>query len=92
MKAFYCVLGGGGVWAPGPWHVPVESACSARAIHVLLASSVCSADLHLFQHPRPAHFEREVAFPFSHQVSGDYPVILIQNVSKYKRNHLFVCR
>lgn len=66
----YVVPGGGGVWALSPRHVPLESACFACAVHVLLASSVCSADLHLFQHPRPARFQGEIAFPFSHQVSG----------------------
>lgn len=84
------VSGGGSVWAPGSWHVPVESACSTRAVYVLLASPVCSADLHIFQHPRPAHFQGEVAFPFSHQVNGVYIVIFIPNVSNYTGNHFYL--
>lgn len=67
-----CVPGGGGVWAAGSGYVSVEPAGPSSSLHVFLAPAVCSADLLLLQHQRPAYLEGEAAFPLSHQVKSHH--------------------
>ncbi len=56
-QALLCIilLGAGGLWVAGSRYVSVESVGSARVVHVFLASSVCSANLHILHYTGPAH-------------------------------------
>lgn len=64
-----CFLSGGrSVWPACFRHVPVEPAGSSSSLHVFLARALCSADLHLLQHQRPAYLKGEAPIPLSYKV------------------------
>lgn len=64
----FCPAGGRSVRASCFGNVTVEPAGPSSSLHVFLARAVCSADILLLQHKRPAYFQREAAFPFSYKV------------------------
>lgn len=68
ISVFFCPAGGRSVRASCFGNVTVEPAGPSSSLHVFLARAVCSADILLLQHKRPAYFQREAAFPFSYKV------------------------